>query len=172
MTARVSVDADALDALLEDASSNLASVISERASGGMEARWRAEHQQLVDALDRRPVYTPEEEAEGRAALAALEAAADRKDAEAASTLPLRDWLDVRVQLRHGFEREVAAVVVSVPDSWLLTAGEYPETPDLIVEVHHAIDSDGTDLSQDVARVIAEAIEQHAADHARSTGAAL
>lgn len=52
------------------------------------------------------------------------------------------------------EIEVGGVTVIVPQSQIIVGGEYKDEPDLVIQVLHAVNPDGQDVSEAVARRIA------------------
>lgn len=61
----------------------------------------------------------------------------------------------------GREVEVSAgISVNVADAVMVWAGEYPEDcPDLLIEIHHAVNENGDDLRAEVARRIVALFER-------------
>lgn len=48
-----------------------------------------------------------------------------------------------------------------PDSWQVQAGEYADEPDLVILIEHAVDSEGRDIREQVARKVAGALTETA-----------
>ena len=65
------------------------------------------------------------------------------------------FTDPQVVTKGYREVEVGSVTVIVPQSQMIVGGEYKDEPDLVIEVHHAVDSEGLDVSASVARRIAD-----------------
>jgi predicted nucleotidyltransferase len=65
------------------------------------------------------------------------------------------FTDPQVVTKAYQEVEVGSVTVIIPESQMIVGGEYKDEPDLVIEVRHAIDSDGLDVSASVARRIAD-----------------
>jgi hypothetical protein len=63
--------------------------------------------------------------------------------------------DVHVSEYKGETVDVAGINVTSQPSMLVIGGEYRDEPDMCVEVRYAVDEDGNDVTQDVARAIAE-----------------
>lgn len=67
--------------------------------------------------------------------------------------------DVHTVRFEGETVDVAGVNVTAQPSILVIGGEYRDEPDMCVEVRYAVDEDGNDITQDVARVIAELLSK-------------
>lgn len=56
------------------------------------------------------------------------------------------------------EVDVAGMTVIVPQSHFIVGGEYKDEPDLVIEVRHAVNPDGLDISASVAQRISDLLK--------------
>ena len=52
-----------------------------------------------------------------------------------------------------------------PDSWQVQAGEYPDEPDVVILIEHAVDDEGVDCRESVALEVAALLRAALAEHA-------
>ena len=68
------------------------------------------------------------------------------------------FVSLQVVAHGGEEREIGGLTITSAPSMFVIGGEYKDEPDLVIEIRHAIDEDGIDITSHVAHRIAALLE--------------
>lgn len=69
-------------------------------------------------------------------------------------------VDVTIVPIKGYGSEYGTVEVNVLAHYKVWVGDYSEEPDAVVSVEYALSPQGVDISEEVARIVADALHIH------------